>query len=245
MNGLRSHHDEIQLLLRSHDIHILAINETKLDPSYSTQLTRINGFEHEGKDRTSNGGGVAIYIKDSISYKLRKDIPHNDLELICVEILPPKAKSYFVVAWYRPHSSLVESFSKLEPILSFLDKEEKEVFLLGDTNCDFTVKEGIAMGSNAKRLTNIYVLFTSKQRTTEPTRVTAYSSSIIGHIATASPRNILKAGVIPTSLSDQFMVFCVRKFEVGLIKDHKIIKTWRMKNLMSKCSSMTLLVLIG
>ena len=81
MNGLRSHHDEIQLLLKNHDIHILA---TKLDPSYSTKLTRINGFEHERKDRTSNGGGVAIYIKDSISYKLRKVIPHNDLELICV-----------------------------------------------------------------------------------------------------------------------------------------------------------------
>ena len=74
MNGLRSHHDEIKLLLRNHDIHILAINETKLDPSYSTQLTRINGFEHERKERTSNGEGVAIYIKDSISYKLRKDI---------------------------------------------------------------------------------------------------------------------------------------------------------------------------
>ena len=230
MNGLRSHHDEIQLLLRNHDIHILAANETKLDPSYSTQLTRINGFEHERKDRTSNGGGVAIYIKDSISYKLRKDIPHNELELICVEILPPKAKSYFVVAWYRPPSNPVESFSKLELILSFLDKEEKEVILLGDTNCDFTVKEGIVMDNNAKHLTNIYELFTFKQLIAEPTRVTANSSSIIDHIATTSPRNIVTAGVIPTFLSDHFMVFCVRKFEGGVIKDHKTIKTRRMKN---------------
>ena len=230
MNGLRSHHDEILLLLRNHDIHILATNEIKLDPSYSTQLTRINGLEHERKDRTSDGGGVAIYIKGSISYKLRKDVPHNDLELICVEILPPKAKSYFVVAWYRPPSNPVESFSKLELILSFLDKEEKEVILLGDTNCDFTVKEGIVMASNAKHLTNIYELFTFKQLITEPTRVTANSSFSIDHIATTSPRNIVTAGVIPISLSDHFMVFCVRKFEGGVIKDHKRIKTRRMKN---------------
>ena len=100
MNGLRSHHDEVQLLLRNHDIYIIAITETKLDPGYSTQFTRINGFEHKREDKTSNGGGVAIYIKDSISYKLRKDSPYNDLELICVEILPPKAKSCFVGAWY-------------------------------------------------------------------------------------------------------------------------------------------------
>ena len=201
-----------------------------MDPSYSTQLTRINGFEHERKDRTSNGGGVAVYIKDSISYKLRKDIPYNDLELICVEILPPKAKPYFVVAWYRPPSDPVETFSKLEQILSFLDKEEKEVILLGDTNCDFTVKEGIAMDSNSKHLTSIYELFTFKQLITEPTRITTNSSSIIDHIATTSPRNIVKAGVIPISLSDHFLVFCVRKFEGGVIKDHKTIKTRRIKN---------------
>ena len=83
------------MLLRDHDIHIIAINETKLDPSYSTQLTRINGFEHERKDGTSNGGAVAIHIKDCIRYKLRRDIPDSDLELTCVEILPPKLSHIF------------------------------------------------------------------------------------------------------------------------------------------------------
>ena len=169
MNGFRSHHDEIQLLLKVHDIYLLTINETKIDPSYSKQFTRINGFEHERKDRTFNGEGVAIYLKDSISYKPRKDIPDNDLELICVKILPPKVKSYFVVAWYRPPSDPVESVDKLELMLSFLNKEEKDVILLGDTNCDFTAKEGIALDSNAKHLTNIYKLFTFQQLITEPT----------------------------------------------------------------------------
>ena len=123
------------------------------------------------------------YLKDSISYKPRKDIPDNDLELICVEILPPKAKSYFVVAWYRPPSDPVESFNKLELILSFLDKEEKEVILLGDTNCDFTVKECIALDSNARHLPNIYELFIFRQPITEPARITGNSSSVIDHIA--------------------------------------------------------------
>ena len=58
----------------------------------------------------------------------------------------------------RPDSSL----GKSEQILSFLDKEEKEVILLGDTNCDFTVKEGTVMDSNDKYLTDIYELFTFK-----------------------------------------------------------------------------------
>ena len=46
-----------------------------------------------------------------------------------------------MVVWYRPPSDPVESFSKLEQILSVLDKGEKEVLFLCDTNCDFTVKK--------------------------------------------------------------------------------------------------------
>ena len=167
---------------------------------------------------TFNGGGVAIYLKDSVSCKPQKDIPDNDLKLICVEILPPKATSYVVIAWYRPPSDPVESFNKLELILSFLDKNEKGVILLGDTNCDFNAKEGIALDSNAKHLTNIYELFTFQQLITEPTRVTGNSSSILDHIATTSPRNIVKAGVTQISLSDHFIVFCVRTFEGGVLK---------------------------
>ena len=113
MHGLRKDLGKSQLPLRDHDIHIIAISETTLDPSYSTQLTRNNGFEHEHKDRTSNGEGVAINIKDSISSKLRKDIPCHDLELICVETLPSKAKSYFLVAWYRPRSYLLNPSTSL------------------------------------------------------------------------------------------------------------------------------------
>ena len=58
VSSLRNHHDEIQLLLRDHDIHMIAINETKLDSSYSTELPRTNSFEHERKDKTCNGRGV-------------------------------------------------------------------------------------------------------------------------------------------------------------------------------------------
>ena len=41
INGLRSHLDEVQLLTRGLGIHILAFNETKLDPNYRKQLTSL------------------------------------------------------------------------------------------------------------------------------------------------------------------------------------------------------------
>ena len=83
---------------------------------------------------TCNGGGVSIYIRDSIKYKTRSDVPIDNLEIICIEAESPKSKSFLVLAWYRPPNDPVNSLFKLEKILSFLDKENKEIILLGDTN---------------------------------------------------------------------------------------------------------------
>ena len=133
--------DEIQVLMNNLGIHILALNETKLDPNYPKELTSIAGYQQERLERTCNGGGVSIYFRDSIKYKPRPDVPVEDLEIICIEVEPPNSRSFLVLAWYRPPSDPVVSFDKLEKVLSFLDKEVKEIILLGDTNCDLTPKQ--------------------------------------------------------------------------------------------------------
>ena len=140
INDLRSHLDEVQLLTKSLGSHILALNETKLDSNYSKELTSLPGYQQERLDRTSSGGGVSIYIRDSINYKLRSDFPIDDLEVICIEFEPPKSKSFLILPWYRPSSDLVASFDELEKVSSYLDKEGKETILLGDMNCDLTNK---------------------------------------------------------------------------------------------------------
>ena len=73
-------------------IHVLALNETKLNPHVPKDLIDIEGYQIERKDRTSNGGGAAIYIRNSIKYHPRNDLPVNDLELICIEIEPLKSR---------------------------------------------------------------------------------------------------------------------------------------------------------
>ena len=88
VNGIRSHLDEVQLLLNNLGIHILALNETKLDSSIAKELTDIAGYQQKRLDRTCHGGGVSIYIRDSIRFKPRDDVPVTDLELICIEIEP-------------------------------------------------------------------------------------------------------------------------------------------------------------
>ena len=77
---------------------------------------------------------------------------------------------------------------------------------------------------------DLYELFSFKQLIDRPTRVTLTTSSIIDHIATTRARNIVKAGVYEVSLSDHYMVYCIRKFNGAVEKGHKMIKTRKMKN---------------
>ena len=201
VNGLRNHLDEVQLLIDSLGIHILALNETKIDPNYPKELTSITGYQQERLDRTCNGGGVSIYIRDSIKYKPRPDVPTDGLEIICIEVEPPKSKSFLVIAWYRPPSDPIASFLKLENALSFLDKEGKEIILLGDTNCDLTPKQDEApIDNDSKHMLDLYELFTFKQLIEEPTRVTLNTSSIIDHVATTCAGNIVSSGVHQVSI---------------------------------------------
>ena len=189
------------------------------------------GYHQVRLDRTCNGGGVSVYIKDSVTYKCRSDVPTDDLELICIEIEPPKSKSSLVLVWYRPPNSPVGSFIKLEKVLSFLDKEDKELILLGDTNCDLIPKcVEQPIDNETKHLLSLYELFNFEQLINEPTRVTLNTSTIIDHIATTCARNILKSGVHEISLSDHFLVYCIRKFNGAVNKGHKMIKTRKMKN---------------
>ena len=56
------------------------------------------------------------------------------------------------------------------------------------------------------------------------------TSSIIDHIATTNARNIVSSGVHKVSLSDHYLVYCIRKFNGAVEKDHKMIKTRKMKH---------------
>ena len=138
VNSLLLHIDEIRILVKELGIQILAINETKLDNTIDDNLVDIDGYTIKRCDRDRNGGGVAVYLKDTLlgKYTLREDVPKSFLELLCVEVKPVRAAPFLVMAWYRPPNVTADTFDLLENCLQFLDREDKEIILLGDTNCD-------------------------------------------------------------------------------------------------------------
>ena len=85
-----------------------------------------------------------------------------------------------------------------------VSREKKEVIILGDLNSDYLVKNDKVNVKNAITINGF------KQLINKPTCVTKNSKSCIDIIAT-NKGNILKADVIPVSLSDHDIIICVRK----------------------------------
>ena len=81
------------------------LNETRLDntiPDSQIDILR--------RDRNRNGGGVAFYVAQSLTYVNRQDLlSHVDLEILTVEIKKPKSKPFL--------DSKVEIFDKFESYL--------------------------------------------------------------------------------------------------------------------------------
>ena len=189
VNGLRSHLDEINALLKSMGIDILALNETKLDHLIEQQLTEVTGYKQLRLDRSRSGGGISLYVRETLKFLIRNDIPGDGIELLCIEIQPLKCKPFLFLAWYRPPNDPVCTFHKFERVLSYLDKENKEIILMGDINCDLSQECGRSPSdSNSRHLLNLYQLFSLKQIIKEPTRVTLTTSTLIDHSGEAKGR---------------------------------------------------------
>ena len=52
---------EIRIILASQCLNILALNETRLDPSIHNDAIYIRGYDLIRSDRSRTGGGVCLY----------------------------------------------------------------------------------------------------------------------------------------------------------------------------------------
>ena len=159
----------------------------------------------------SNQGGVAMFIKDSIKYKIRDDlsvfIPHV-FESLFVEVDRQHDKSTIIGTIYRPNSAPmadIDIFTKtLTDIMDIINTENKLSVIMGDMNIDL-----LQCQSHIK--TNDYLdnLFSNGfiPEITKPTRITSHSATLIDHIYTNKPDFTFSSGIILTDISDHFWIF--------------------------------------
>ena len=125
---------------------------------------------------TRSGGGVALYIRENLSYTNRIDLVPDTLEMICVEINLPHSRSFLVSTWYRPPSAEMQLFDEYEKFVQSCDIEHKQLILMGDINSDYAKTRLDVHTRTMQFISSVYQL---EQLIKEPIRVTKSSATTI------------------------------------------------------------------
>ena len=91
------------------------------------------------------------------------------------------------------------------------DSKYKEVYLLGDLNCNFLCDP---LEAHTKHLLDVLINFQFMQVLNEPSRVTPKTKTLIDLVITNSVESLSHSGVYPLSISDHNLIYAVRKIGI-------------------------------
>ena len=121
------------------------------------------------------------------------------------------SKFFLICSVYRPpnsHSGWIDIF---EEEISMVQTTGLETIIMGDFNID------LRSCTNNKWF-NLIQLFDLSQTVQEPARVTETSSTLIDHVYSSNPENIIECFVPFYSLSDHYPVCFTRKINGKISK---------------------------
>ena len=144
------------------------MNETFCDGSIADNEISLPSYAVVRKDRNRHGGGVAIYIRNSLTFIRHEDLEKDDVECIWIEIKCKRRQPVLISSMYRLPSSCIELVDKLGDIIDKASCERKQMIVIGDFNYDVSISDGVV---NSNPITSCFDLFQMTQLINEPTRV--------------------------------------------------------------------------
>ena len=162
---------------------ILAICET-WETNLNVDVFQIPGYVKVSSPRLSGvGGGIALFIKDGINFKVRNDLILDDgivdksCECIFIEIHNAKKQRMIIGELYRPPNHDVDEFNvSFNTLLTKLKKENVIFLFAGDYNINL-INHGTHKGS--EHIPNQLFFHLCLPSITKPTRFTSNSSTLI------------------------------------------------------------------
>ena len=201
-------------------MHVLGLSETWLTNNIPDSFINIDGYDiirldrswsHNNSIVSKKGGGVMMYIRDSVSWSdenvLFLNRSENFLEIQWIEVINENCKNFIIANTYRPPDGSLTDFQDfMEAALNSVDLLKNELFIIGDLNLDFLDNKV----AGVKELKLLFKQFGLMQLIKEPTRYSPIRNSCLDLICTNS-NNIAKAQVCDINISDHEMVLMTRR----------------------------------
>ena len=187
---------------------MIGISETWLTDC-TVELVNITGYSFISNHRKSKtGGGVGFYLHNDLQYKLLNECKLSDPEVIeslFVEITVPHGKNIIVGCVYRPPNQNTALFlDKLNDILSYISRNNKQCYVMGDFNLDLLQYN---YHTPTQEFIDTLFSFAFIPLISNPTRLTSYSATLIDNIFTNNLSQNVLNGVVLNDLSDHLPVF--------------------------------------
>lgn len=215
---------------------VIGISETWLNTS-NKDCYEIGGYNHYSLCRNiKTGGGVSLFVKDTVSCKCRPEFTRNEtyIEALFIEISKDSSglKNDVIVGMiYRPPNQDVCVFNDcLQEILDTIKKENKLLYLMGDFNVNLLETNCHLPSSEFLDLLYSYSLFPLMTR---PTRITSSSSTLIDNIYLndISAMNTLN-GILFTGISDHLPIFSINhKSKISTNSQCRRTRIFSLKNI--------------
>ena len=205
---------EFEAMLTRYKFDIMTLSETWLKENVLLlQHVTIPGYHIEYINRPNRrGGGVGLYIKDHLKFKVRTDINQHDttIEHLWIEVKNARNVSFLVGVFYQPSSVNADKevwVDKIDTLLSHVTTSWNETIVIaGDTNIDIS-KETVV----SKKYLQILEHHGMKQHIEKPTRK---GSKLIDHISSNLDK-IIDNNVLPCDeISDHdapYVILNIRK----------------------------------
>ena len=127
---------------------VVGISESWLHEGIPNHFVDLSGYNLErldrgwGDDIVKTGGGVAVYIRNDLSYSATNykhlNISSNDIEIQWVEVIRNGKKSIVVANVYRPPDGDIASFiEQFNSLIRRAQLRRKDLIIMGDFNFDY------------------------------------------------------------------------------------------------------------
>ena len=189
---------------------IILISETKLQKGANLNKIEIPGYKFVKTYTKLAFGGSGIYIAEGVSYTKRKDLKFriDDCETTFIELTTPgKQKNIIVAAIYRhPHDSNLDSFfAKFSSVLENI-ANKYDIILMGDLNIDVLSQN---KENSVIQYKNMLLSLGLKNKISKPTRITETTETVLDHVITNLPNDVMYSGILVAKVTDHLPVFAL------------------------------------
>jgi len=190
--------DEISAIVSDYDIDIVAVTESWLGDSIESDDISLDGFQPPiRRDRNRHGGGVLIYISNTIPCKRRDDLEVISSECIWLELQIGIFKILFATYYRPPGQNISMTNDFMDQFINAVNTAHSElpdaIVVTGDFNSKHNewwhLDPVNYAGAKLRQATQIVNL---QQIITEPTCDLSQSPSLIDLIFTDSPEFFTK-----------------------------------------------------